>query len=147
MNTLFRNLFIFLAMSAAWAQAAEPAHDHSHATPAVVTAPHVAPSATANFTPNAAVNEALNGEACHMMPGGKPSMGGMSGRPGKMAGGKPCAHCPEPRPAANEHCSMRSSGAASCPKHDAMQQRMKAVERRLDALERAAKSATPSATK
>ena len=132
MNTLFRNLFIFLAMSATWAQAAEPAHDHSHgaATPVANTASAPAPV------------EAPSPEACPMMQGGKPGMGGMMmmmpanpgmGPRGMMAGG--------------ESCPMHSSGAMSCPKHEAMQQRMKAVERRLDALERAAKSATPSATK
>ncbi len=87
-----------------------------------------------------------NGEACHMVPGGKPGMGGMSmpGRPGMgpqggmMGAGKPCKHCPEQRPVASDSCPMHPSGA-SCQKCDAVQQRLKAIEQRLDALERAAK--------
>ncbi len=90
-----------------------------------------------------------NGEACHLMPGGKPGMGGMpmSARPGMgPRGGKPCNHCPDHRAAAGDACPMHQSGA-SCTKCDAMQKRMKAVEQRLDALERVAKSVTKPVAK
>lgn len=175
MNTL-RNVLtvLFMALGAISVSAAEPAHDHQHGAPAPATAANTAPVAVQNdeaavmarmharmgeimreadgarrmqlmelqMRDRALLSEANpNGEACQMMQGGKPGMGGMSmsGQPGMMG----------PRGGmmgSGEHCS-HASGAMSCPKHDAMQKRLKAVEQRLDALERAAKSATQPAAK
>lgn len=137
MNTLFRYCFVALLLGAGFVQAAEPAHDHSH--------PQAAPVVTA------APNMAMNHEACHMKPEGKPGTGGllkpMSARPGmaprcdKKGAPKPCKHCPEAQLAAGEHCAMHPS-AAPCPKYEAVQQRLNAIEQRLEALERAAKPTT-----
>ncbi len=131
MNTLFR--FVFLMLVAAWAQAAEPAHDHQHSAPVSVATPKgVAMPNSA--TPNAAMSH----EACQMMPDVKPGMGP---RGNMMGARKPCEHCSNQHPAASEHCQMHQP-TAPCTKCESVQQRLKAVERRLEALERAAKPAT-----
>lgn len=175
MNTL-RKLFPVLCMTlgAASVWAAEPAHDHSHgaSVPATATAaskPTTAPNDEAavmarmharmgeiaretdrvrrmqlmelQMRDMAVLVEANpNGEACHMMPGGRPGMGGMGGMPGRPAMG------PREGMMSGERCA-HVSAAVSCPKHDAMQNRMKAIEQRLDVLEHAAKPANKPTTK